>query len=199
MNNEEIWKPVVGFEGLYEVSNKGRVRSLDRKDEYGRDRKGQMLTQRNRNGYWSVTLIKESKTHKDKRGGQHDCRVHRLVAEAFIPNPEHLPYVGHKDEKNLKTGDECNNNVENLEWVSPKQNANTPLCRKRATEHCSHGRIPVICGGKVFPSKTAWSQYYHIGADTLTYWLEGKAEMPKRFKDLKLAYYEEPLDKPTNP
>lgn len=97
---EEIWKAITGFEGLYEVSNLGRVRS---------ERKA-LKPQKRRHGYLSVFLY-------DRKGGYKQVSVHRLVAEAFIPNPNGCAEVNHKDE--CKT----NNNVENLEWCTHKQNS----------------------------------------------------------------------------
>lgn len=100
----EIWKDVVGYEGLYQVSNQGRVRSL----YFGKIR---MLKQRKlRTGYMQVGL---TKTKKIKF-----YNVHRLVSAAFIPNPDNLPEVNHKDE------DKTNNTVENLEWCDRKYNIN---------------------------------------------------------------------------
>lgn len=120
---EEIWKPVVGYEGLYEVSNMGRVRSLDRTKEVIRGNtkmvvpfKGKILTQRpRRNGYLVVQLFGRG-GHKTRN--MRGMSVHRLVAEAFIPNPNNLPEVNHKDEN------KANNCVENLEWISHKDNTN---------------------------------------------------------------------------
>lgn len=111
----EIWKPVVGYEGLYEVSNLGRVKSLDRivKGCYGSiaHKKGKIISSGiGSTGYCIVSLQKDG---KGKSFG-----VHRLVAQAFIPNPDNLPMVNHKDE--VKT----NNNVENLEWCDCKYNCN---------------------------------------------------------------------------
>ena len=99
----EEWRPVVGYEGLYEVSNTGRVRSVDRyvKTCYGSYRlhKGKVLSPGIRpDGYLVVSLQYRM------------FRVHRLIAEAFLPNPDNLPQVNHKDE--VKT----NNCVGNLEW-----------------------------------------------------------------------------------
>ena len=98
--NAEIWLPVVGFEGLYEVSNKGRVRSLFK----GKNRILSMFA----GTYYNVNL--------NKRGVHSRSDVHRLVAKAFIPNPDNLPEVNHKNE------DKLDNRVENLEWVTHKYN-----------------------------------------------------------------------------
>ena len=124
--SEEIWKDIEGYEGLYQVSNWGRVRSLDRLGTDRRKLKGKILSPRERSGYWCVSLRKD--------GNNIDISVHRLVAVAFILNPNNFPQVGHKDEKNLKTSNECNNNVENLEWVTAKENSNTPQRNKRISE-----------------------------------------------------------------
>ena len=106
---EEIWRPVVGYEGLYEVSNIGRVRSLDR--FYYRLHKGKVLSPtKDRYGYLTVTL--------NCNGKSKTIKIHRLVAQAFLPNPDNLPQVNHKDE------DKTNNNVDNLEWCTAKYNVN---------------------------------------------------------------------------
>ena len=117
----EEWRPVVGYEGLYEVSNTGRVRSVDRyvKTCYGSYRlhKGKVLSPGIRpDGYLVVSLQYRM------------FRVHRLVAEAFLPNPDNLPQVNHKDE------DKSNNRVDNLEWCDSKYNNNYGTARIRAKE-----------------------------------------------------------------
>lgn len=112
--NEE-WRPVKGFEGIYEVSNLGRVRGIDRKIVLktgrvmpwkGRERK-KVLDHR---GYLRVML-----SNGEKR--EHSRLVHRMVAEAFIPNPGNLPEVNHKDEN------KTNNRVDNLEWCTHRANS----------------------------------------------------------------------------
>lgn len=116
---KESWKPIKGYEGYYEVSNLGRVRALSRivpsvtKDGKPGKRtlKYHIVAQANcSNGYKQVTLSKNGKTRMH--------RVHRLVAEAFIRNPQGLPEVNHLDETRT------NNRADNLEWCTHKYNNN---------------------------------------------------------------------------
>lgn len=104
---EEVWKDITGYEGLYQVSNLGNVKSLN----YNRTGQEKILKAINHKcGYLRVTLYKNSKCVT--------YRLHRLVAQAFIPNPDNLPEVNHKDE------DKSNNCVNNLEWCDSKYNIN---------------------------------------------------------------------------
>lgn len=104
---QEIWKDIEGYEGLYQVSNTGKVKSLEtwdvNKDCYVK-REKMLKFDYHRRGYQIVTL-----TNKKKRKRH---QVHRLVAKAFIENPENLPQVNHKDENKQ------NNHVDNLEWCT---------------------------------------------------------------------------------
>lgn len=114
----EIWKDVVGYEGLYQVSDFGRVRSL----AYGKER---ILKQQERqHGYLSVCLYGRGGNKRNFK----QISVHRLVAEAFIPNPKKLSEVNHIDE------DKKNNKLENLEWVSHQENCSTPSLVARHRE-----------------------------------------------------------------
>lgn len=114
----EIWRPIKGYEGLYEVSNLGRIKSVDRTVVYKNGRtyiyKGQiLLISKCTKGYFRVELSKDNK-RKYKYG-------HRLVAEAFIPNPDNKPCVDH-----INT-DRSDNRVENLRWVTYTENNLNPL------------------------------------------------------------------------
>ena len=111
INNEEIWKEIVGYEGLYKVSDKGNVKSVERLDSIGRRCGGLILRAReHKHGYLHVALYKNGK-RKNKL-------IHRLVSESFIPNPNFFLEVNHIDE-NKK-----NNEVANLEWCDTKYNVN---------------------------------------------------------------------------
>lgn len=108
----ENWKPVVGYESFYEVSDRGRVRSKDRQVWNGRgfyNKKGRILKQsKTTTGYWKVELSKD--------GEKKSKKVHRLVAESFIPLSKGKPLINHKD------GNPLNNKVENLEWCNQSEN-----------------------------------------------------------------------------
>lgn len=105
---DEIWKDISGYEGLYQVSNLGRVRSLDRISN-GRRLKGALKSNiKDKDGYFKVNLYKDGKLSTQQ--------VHRLVAKSFIPNPDNLPQVNHKDE------DKTNNCADNLEWCTNEYN-----------------------------------------------------------------------------
>ena len=118
---EEIWRPILGYEGVYEVSSYGRVRSLDRYDGRNHFIKGRIMKRSYcSNGYLSIDLCLNGKIKK--------CLVHRLVALTFIPNPDNLPMVNHLDE------DKTNNRVDNLEWCTAKYNINYGTARIRGKE-----------------------------------------------------------------
>lgn len=148
--NEEIWKPIEDYEGIYEVSNFGRVRRTNGKIK--------MATQ-TPYGY----LI----TRLSKNGKGKNYMVHRLVAQAFVANPYSKPCVNHLDE--CKT----NNNATNLEWVTHKENTNYGTARQRhkATlkeyfkTHPGKYRKAVRCveTGAVYPSMTEAEK--HTGAN----------------------------------
>jgi len=107
----EIFKDITGYEGMYQISNMGNVRSLDRLDTRGRIVHGRILIhKKDGGGYHQVCLCKDGERHYPK--------VHRLVCETFLPNPDRKPTVNHKDE------DKNNNCLENLEWATYKENAN---------------------------------------------------------------------------
>ena len=132
-----MWKDIIGFEGVYELSDSGVIRSKDRMcvDSKGRKRfrKGQVLNPDiASNGYYRVTLAKDGKKVQKY--------LHRLVAEYFIPNPDNLPQVNHKD------GNKLNCSINNLEWVSVKDNVihayrHGLINHTRGEEHPNYGKF----------------------------------------------------------
>ena len=159
---EEIWKDIEGYEGLYQVSNMGNVRSLN----YHLTGKTQILRPRfNGRGYLRVILC------KDRKGKGHS--VHRLVAATFLPNPDGLPQVDHIDE------DKTNNRVENLEWCDCAHNINHGTHNERiASARLNNPRISkrVRCveTGKVYPSQSEVARQTGIAKSNISAACRGK-------------------------
>lgn len=116
VNMEEIWKDIKGYERMYQISNYGRIKSLSRfinsckqYSSIGYYSKEKIKKQSvSKTGYYICTLCKNGKTRTFK--------VHRLIAEAFIDNPNNLPIINHKD------GNKLNNSIDNLEWCDYSYN-----------------------------------------------------------------------------
>lgn len=135
LQNEE-WKDVVGFEGKYSVSNYGRVRSL----LYNNTKETKLLSTKTNHGYKEVTL--------SKNGKWKTYRVHRLVATAFISNPNNLPCINHKDEDKLNNfvyiNEDGSVNLEksNLEWCTYGYNNAYGSARKKVSSSMTnHPRL----------------------------------------------------------
>ena len=114
---QEVWKPIEGYEGRYEVSNFGRVKSFAYDRQNGRMIRGST----NRDGYHTITF-------HDGRGNIKTILLHRLVALAFVDNPEGYREINHKDE------DKDNNRAENLEWCDRQYNCNYGTKNERQSE-----------------------------------------------------------------
>ena len=128
---KEVWKDIQGYEGKYQVSNLGNVKSVN----YHRTKKERILTPHKISGYLIVKLY--------KNGIQKNFLIHRLVSQAFIENPENLPEVNHIDENKL------NNRVDNLEFCDRKYNNNYGSHNERGLEtkklrKCKNAEIPVL-------------------------------------------------------
>lgn len=170
----EEWRDVVGFEGAYQVSNLGRVRSLDREIPYVNNGtptflhyKGKVLKPKpDRDGYPRVSL-KFGK--KNKLAG-----IHRLVAQAFLPNPNNLPCVNHKDYQR------DNNCIDNLEWCTVEYNNHYSENQERRPHemYVRGGKLSAkktskavrcIQTGQIFPSMIEAERQLGLGAGTVSY------------------------------
>lgn len=190
-----IWKDIKGYENLYQVSNDGLVRT---------SHKGlwEILSAgRTKHGYYNVLLHKGGKRKNE--------RVHRLVASAFIPNPNNYPYINHKDEN------PSNNHVDNLEWCTAEYNINYGTCKERIAnsnskpilkydldgnficeykslaeaeriEGIDHATISMSCSGRVsYQCGFIW--IYECDKDTIQ---ERVQRVKKVYKPRKVAMYD---------
>ena len=163
---DEEWRPIEGFETSYAVSNKGRVKRLPRIDRYIRKDTGveverkvseMILKPSEKDEYWEINL----------REGQKSVyrTVHRMVAQAFIPNLNNLPEVNHKD------GNKHNNNVDNLEWCTPKENTqhaiSTGLRKSTKGVDARQKQIRCVETGQIFNSATEVCKQYGFPRDYL--------------------------------
>lgn len=117
----EVWKDIKGYEGLYQVSNFGRVKSFRGSAKYGKPDEMILKGRPINSGYLIVTLYAKNRARKN-------FQIHRLVADAFIPNPDNLSCVNHKDENKI------NNCADNLEWCTYQYNNNYGTAKVRAID-----------------------------------------------------------------
>ena len=159
---EEIWKAIPGFEGIYEVSDLGGVRSLDRVVTYKDGRiarfKGKVLKSRiTKDGYFQVQL--------SKGDNPKTIKIHRLVAEVFIPNPHRLSEVNHKDE------DKTNNDVSNLEWCSHEYNSRYGTRGQRIAKKHGKPLMAYVPGEDApafkFESMTEAAKHFEVSSETI--------------------------------
>lgn len=162
----EIWKPVVGYEGLYEVSNLGRVKSLNY-NHTGKE--GLLSLVPDKNGYSKVGLC--------KNGKRKPYYVHRLVAEAFIPNPNNLPEVNHKIDNFEHRSD---NRVENLEWCTAEYNSNYGSRNKRISKKMKGSKNPTarkvkcVTTNEIFDTLTEAYEEYNVNQGNICECCKGK-------------------------
>ena len=143
---DEIWKDIEGYDGFYQISNYGRVKSVERTITYMTTNQSgiefetskycpeKILKTASLRGYQIVSLRRNSKSKT--------YQVHRLVAEYFIPNPNNYPTVNHKDEN------KANNRVDNLEWCTVEYNSNYGTRNQRIAEKLKENEnfyIPILC------------------------------------------------------
>lgn len=166
---EEIWKDIEGYEGKYQVSNYGNVKSLN----YRRTGKERVMKPSfDAYGYLVVILYKDGKNTIYK--------VHILVAEAFIENPGNKPRICHI---NTIRGD---NRAENLYWASQKE-----ICNNATSKGRTRGRAAtrVFCEGTIYNSIAECAEHYGVKKITMYKWLNGTNPIPSDFCKKGLKYY----------
>lgn len=170
---EELWKDIEGYEGYYQISNKGRVMAMPRviktKSGITRNCSGRELAKNKTDvGYYYVSLSKNRirKNH----------RINRLVAIHFIPNPYNKPEVNHID------GNKANNNVENLEWVTGQENKYHAVYT--GLRKPTYGMKPVRCitNGKIYPSVSEAGRRLNVDDSTISKVCRGIVKQTKGFR-----------------
>jgi hypothetical protein len=190
---KEVWLKINNYEGIYEVSNIGRVKSLSRMSIQNHPIEEKILKQHdNGNGYMYVDLYKDGKRKK--------YAVHRLVAMVFVENPHNLPQINHKDENTF------NNEFDNLEWCTQKYNNNygnhglkSSLSRtgkNKGVENQLSKKIICVTTGKIFDCISQAAEYYGLekSRNAISGCCKGKHKYIGKLEDgtrLQWKYYEE--------
>lgn len=194
----EEWRDIKGYEGLYQVSNLGRVKSL----RYKRGKQEKILDGWiSKEGYRKVSFYKDNK--------RKDYLVHRLVAESFIPNPNNKPFIDHIDTNRT------NNKIDNLRWATQKENCNNVISKKNYVDSSKQlyisGKSNRIIGakGKDNPRSKKiiqltlnnepikiWDSVREVGrhgflSSCVGHCCRGKRKTHKGFKWMYLSDYEE--------
>ncbi|MCU7551799.1 NUMOD4 domain-containing protein [Chitinophagaceae bacterium LB-8] len=157
---ELTWVPVKNYEGYYEINEKGEVRSLHKRNFH------EIMPQRiGRGGYLTVSLSKRAKDYTEF--------VHRLLAFTFISNPEEKPWINHKD------GNKLNNEIGNLEWCTPSENAKHAYetgLSKVPEKSCR--KVIDTCTNKVYDSASQAAKALNIAYSTCKNYLNGGRTNP---------------------
>ena len=174
--SNELWRDIkfvnngkeYDYTGIYQISSKGRVKSLDRIDAKGNKRKAKILKHKlDKDGYPFIGLTKDYKIKYFK--------IHRLVALCFIPNPNNLSQVNHIDENKL------NNTIGNLEWISHVDNCNHGTRNSRISDKLS---IPVYCltNDTVYKSAKDASKQLNLNRNCILSCCKGKQKSTKGYQ-----------------
>lgn len=178
----EIWMDIEDYKGHYQVSNLGKVRSLDRTNKHSENKirmiKGRLLKiqiNNKRNGYCEISLHKE--------GFEKRYKIHRLVAIAFIPNPNNKKEVNHID------GNKSNNCVENLEWVTSIENIKHAW--DNGLSNSNHRKKKIVCleSGIIFNSVNEASIMLNCDRRSIFRQLKGEV---KSVKGMTFHYHKTP-------
>lgn len=161
MYDEEIFAEVYGYDNLYEISNFARLRTKRWGKEGYKKEYRYIQPRKNEHGYLCVNL--------PRNGRQKTVYIHRLVAEAFVINPQKLPEVNHKDENKY------NNRADNLEWCTHVDNCNYGTRNDRTTEK---NKRPVICveTGIVYDSCTSAAEAMGVGKTAISNCVNGRSK-----------------------
>lgn len=175
---QEEWKDVLDFEGLYMISNFGRVKSVSKNVI--------MKPQNPDNKYFKVVL--------SKQGQKKSMRyIHRMVAQAFLPNPEGKSEVNHIDE------DKTNNHVSNLNWMTHKENNNWGTKRERGAKNTDYESLAIKNSksviaykngiGNMFPSYTKAKEELGLGETGISEFFSGKIKSHKGYTFKRVKVY----------